>query len=205
MPYEIKTIKDVSEVGKGNIAEIGQYNWGGEYRPYAQAKLCYVKDKGFVVELMCKEKKPRALCIEQNKDVCKDSCLEFFANFKPDMEGMGYVNFECNVKGSLLCCYGTVVYPRKTVMEMGIDHPNAVPFQTEEEWGYSVFIPLSLIESIYGNAEYKKGDYIRGNFFKCGDHTETPHYGSYTVIDPTVIERPSFHQPAYFADMKIVE
>lgn len=205
MKYEIKTIHDVSEVSNGNIAEISQYNWGGEYRPYAQGKLCYVKDQGFVFELMCKESNPRAIYTEQNANVCKDSCLEFFANFKPELKDTGYVNFECNVNGSLLCCYGTVVYPRKTIQEMGIEHPKAVPFKNDTDWGYQVFIPLSLIESVYGQANYKTGDMIKGNFFKCGDDTEIPHFGSYTVIDPEVIKRPSFHQPAYFADMVIVD
>lgn len=205
MVYQIKTINNIEDVCKGSIAEISQYNWGGEYRPYSQAKLCYVKDKGFVVELMCKESNPLAVYVEQNSDVCRDSCLEFFANFKPEIQGKGYVNFECNVNGSLLCCYGTVVYPRKTIVEMGIEHPKAMPFKHENEWGYQVFIPLSLIEKVYGNANYKTGDKIKGNFFKCGDNTEIPHYGSYTVIDSSIIKKPSFHQPAYFADMIIVD
>lgn len=202
MAYQIKTIDDITQVSKGNIAEINVYNWGGDYRPYAQGKLCYVKDQGFVVELLCKETNPRAVYVDQNGPVCKDSCLEFFANFMPKKEGMGYVNFECNANGSLLCCYGTVVYPRQTVVELGIEHPKAEALQTDTEWGYQVFIPLSLIETIYGKTNYQVGDHIKGNFFKCGDDTEHPHFGSYTKID---FPHPSFHQPAFFADMVICE
>lgn len=202
MTYQIKTIDDVSKVCEGNIAEINVYNWGGEYRPYAQGKLCYVKEKGFVVELMCKENNPRATYTEQNSPVCRDSCLEFFANFAPEKEGTGYVNFEGNANGALLCCYGKNVMERQTVAEMGIAHPKAEVFKTETEWGYRVFIPLSLIEKIYGKKTFRAGDHITGNFFKCGDDTAQPHFGSYTKID---YPHPSFHQPTFFADMVICE
>lgn len=205
--YKIKTISNASEVNLGEAAEIAVYNWGDAsghpYRPYAQAKLCFIKDKGFIAELMCRESSPRAIYVEQNKNVCEDSCLEFFANFAPQIEASGYVNFEGNANGSLLCCYGRDISSRHTIAEMGIVHPKAEPFKTQSEWGYRVFIPLSLIKEIYGIDSYKSGDLIRGNFFKCGDKTEYPHFASYTVIDPLVITRPSFHQPAYFADMII--
>ncbi|WMJ21795.1 carbohydrate-binding family 9-like protein [Paludicola sp. MB14-C6] len=200
MAYVIKTIDDISKVSEGNVAEINVYNWGCEYRPYAQGKLCFIKDQGFVVELLCKESNPRAVYVEQNTSVCKDSCLEFFANFKPLKEGTGYINFECNANGSLLCCYGSCVEIRNTVIELGAEHPKAEVFQTESEWGYRVFIPLSLIETIYGEANFKVGDHIKGNFFKCGDDTEHPHYGSYTKIE---FSYPSFHRPEFFADMII--
>lgn len=202
MVYEIKTITDISEIDKGNIAEINKYNWSGEYRPYAYGKLCYIKNQGFAVKLMCRETNPRAIYTEQNSPVCKDSCLEFFANFKPDIEGLGYINFEGNANGSLLCCYGTVVYPRQTIEDMGLEHPIPSVIKTEDSWGYTVFLPLETIKAIYGNADYEIGDHIRGNFFKCGDDTDIPHFGSYTEID---FPHPSFHQPQFFADMVIVE
>ena len=212
MTYEIKTITDVSELEQGNIVDVNIYNWGGDYRPPVKAVFCYVKDKGFDVRLTCYEKNPRATYTQPNARVCRDSCLELYANFKPGVEGKGYMNFECNANGSLLCYYGPVTQDdydgphylgdRVPVVELGYDHPVPRVIRTAEYWGFELFIPLKLIENIYGNAVFHSGDILRGNFYKCGDRTGHPHYASFTKIDTP---RPCFMNPDYFADMIIVD
>lgn len=212
MKYEIKTIDDISEIEKGNVVNVDIYNWGGDYRPVTKAVVCYVKHQGFAVRMTCEEKNPRATFTQPNARVCRDSCLEFFCNFKPlDIE-KGYMNFEGNANGSMLCYYGPVTEfeydgphrlgDRAPVVEMGYDHPTPRIIKTENYWGWELLIPISLIKNIYGDAEFHTGDLIRGNFYKCGDLTEQRHYGSFTKID---FPRPYFMLPEFFADMIITD
>ena len=205
MAYKIKTISDISQVDKGQVAQIDVYNWGGKYKPKALGILCYIKDQGFILRMRCIESNPTAKYIEQNKPVCRDSCLVFFVNFKPQNENSGYINFECNALGSLLCAYGNSVFTRNTIVSMGLEHPNVESFNSDTEWGFDIFIPLTLISGVYNNADFNIGDSIRGNFYKCGDSTKEPHYGSFTMINVATIPAPSFHQPNFFAEMVIVD
>ena len=66
----------------------------------------------------------------------------------------------------------------------------------------STCLLYTSIENIYGDAVFHSGDLLRGNFYKCGDRTEHPHYASFTKIDTP---RPCFMDPDYFADMIIVD
>lgn len=204
MAYEIKTIHSLSEVGKGNPADINIYNWGGDYRPVSKGILCYVTGQGFAVRMTSEEEHPRAMQTEPNSRVCTDSCLEFFANFAPSIPDSGYLNFEGNALGTMLCCYGQPSRPgakRVPVAEMGYPHPRPQPIRGDGFWGWELLIPFSLIRGIYSTADFKTGSHIRGSFYKCGDLTEHPHYGSFVKIDwPT----PNFHRPECFADMVIV-
>lgn len=204
MLYEIKTISDLSQIETGSAADVGIYNWGGSYRPKTAAVLCYMKDLGFAVRLFCKEKDPRATHMEPNSKVYEDSCLEFFANFQPDLKGSGYINFEGNANGAMLCFYGASREDgkRTSIIDMGLSHPVPKVIRTDDGWGWQLLIPLGFIRSVYGKAEYRTGSHIRGGFFKCGDKTASPHYGSYTKIDSPY---PNFHKPEYFADMVITE
>lgn len=199
--YKIKRISSMVDIEQGELAEVNVYNWGGEYRPLVYAKLCYVENEGFGLKLYCEEKNPLARHTpdEKNAMVCKDSCLEMFADFKPTLQ-KGYINFEANANGSLLCEFGKDNQDRKFLVDMGLKHPTVTPFKTETEWGYTLFVPFSLIKQLYGNAEFCKGDMLRVGFFKCGDETEQPHYASFTEIK---WEYPSFHRPQFFADMII--
>ena len=202
MDYKIKTISDTSEIGKGNVVDVDIYNWGSDYRPEVKAVLCYVKDQGFLIRMSTKEKDPLSVQTEPNSAVCTDSCLEFFANFKPAIAGSGYINFEVNSIGTTLSFYGPDRFSRTSLVDLGIMHPTPRAFKTEDEWGWEYLIPLATIERVYGNAEFKTGDVIRANFYKCGDNTAIPHYASFTKID---IDHPDYHCPAFFADMEIVD
>lgn len=204
MNYLIRTISDPSQIEKGDTADVGIYNWGGSYRPKTSAKLCYVKDCGFVVRLFCAEKNPLATHTEPNSKVFEDSCLEFFANFRPDLKGSGYINFEGNANGAMLCFYGAsrADGDRTSIIDLGLSHPSPTVVRTDEGWGWQLTIPLEWIRAIYGSAQYETGSLIRGNFFKCGDKTAAPHYASYTRIDSAV---PNFHKPEFFAEMTITD
>ncbi len=202
MDYSIKTISDPSEIDRGSVVDVNVYNWGGDYRPEVKAVVCYVRDKGFLVRMTAKETNPLSVQTEPNSSVCTDSCLEFFANFKPELPGSGYINFEVNSIGTTLSFYGPDRYSRTSLVDLGIEHPKPRAFRTENQWGWEYLIPLSTIRKVYGSADYKAGDVIRANFYKCGDHTEAVHYASFTRIDA---EHPDFHRPEAFACMEITE
>ncbi|MEG2813661.1 MAG: carbohydrate-binding family 9-like protein [Oscillospiraceae bacterium] len=199
--YEIVTIGNKNEIERGNKANINIYNWSDkndkqDYRPNAFGVLCLLKNEGLFLHMECEETNPLATYTAQNEWVCQDSCLEFFTIPTPAKSQTSYLNFECNANGSLLCAFGDKIYPRKTITELGLDHPKAIPFKTQNSWGYELLIEFDLLSKLYNQEiSYQKGDIITGNFFKCGDKTQNPHFGSYTKIDSAT---PNFHQIQFF-------
>lgn len=200
MTYTIKQVNKTPDWDTLEPAFIREYNWGGSYRPQAEAKLCLVKGEGFLLRIACEEENPKAVYTHDNDPVYTDSCLELFMNFKPQQTGAGYINFEGNANGAILCCYGTSRHNRKKIIDFGTSHPKAKPFRGSGQWGYELFIPLSLIQTVYGDSSFQKGDILKGNFFKCGDETEIPHYGSWTKIDTPA---PDYHLPEFFGIFEI--
>lgn len=181
-------------------AAIDQYNWGETYRPKSEARLCLIGREGFLLRIMSEESAPRAVYTKSNDPVYKDSCLEFFVNFRPSENSTGYINFECNANGALLCAYGDSCRNRKPVCDLGLPAPPVKPFRGSGFWGYELFIPMAFVKRFFGDSNFQKGDVLRGGFFKCGDDTEFPHYGSWTVIQSRV---PNFHLPQYFGTLEI--
>lgn len=198
--YLIKQTDTLPDWDTAEPIPISEYNWGGGYRPKAIAKLCFVKGKGFSLRITCEEQSPKAVYYHDNDPVYKDSCLEFFVNFKPDTAGSGYINFEGNSNGALLCGYGNSRHNRKSIKDFDVPQPIAKPFKTDNLWGYELCIPLNLIQKVYGDSSFKRGDTLKGNFFKCGDETITRHYGSWTKIGSPV---PDYHLPEYFGTLEI--
>ena len=61
-------------------------------------------------------------------------------------------------------------------------------------------IPTQTIHSLYGKLWFLPGDKLRGNFYKCGEKTPQPHWGSWAKLSG---DTPQLHQPAYFGDLEI--
>lgn len=196
MAYLIKEIKD------NNIdsLQVKEYPWGGSYRPEVTVQMWREKDKGFGIKMVCYEKNPKACYRKDNEPVYRDSCMEAFLNFYPEEEGSGYLNFEMNSLGTLLCHYGATSEARKSVADMGIFPPRPYAKVYEDHWELDLFIETAFIKNIYGKADFEKGHIIKGNFYKCGDATDEPHYGAW---QPIVYEKPSFHRPEFFGDLII--
>ena len=199
MEYKIMTVTELPDWSLIPQAQIATYPWGGEYRPLAWARLCFVPGRGFLLRLECEETDPKATYAKINDPVCKDSCLEAFLNFKPELPGCGYLNLEANAKGTFLCGYGKDRYGRKSLGDLGVPYPTVTPFSTESSWGWVAEIPLPLLQQVYGEAEFVPGDRIKGNFYKCGDELQTPHFLSW---NPIQIEQPDFHRPDFFGTLE---
>ncbi|GHU65657.1 hypothetical protein FACS189447_04980 [Spirochaetia bacterium] len=157
------------------------------------AKLCYSPDK-IHVRLQAVEKQILSRFSGLLDMVCLDSCLEFF--FSPLEGHLHYFNFEFNPQGAMWLGYGS---DRNHSIRQYIPKYRELfsvsPFTIEGGWGVEFSIPSSFI-CIYAPAfTLEKGKTIRGNFYKCGDETATPHY---LVWNPIESKTPDYHKPEYF-------
>lgn len=130
-----------------------------------------------------------------NESVYKDSCVEFFVRPVNDHR---YLNFEVNALGFMLLGIGAARGQRK-LLNPDIDiFSMKTSAQSEEsykadQWTVEYKIPLAFFKDLYKDFDIKNGFY--GNFYKCGDETEYPHYGMWNEIN---LESPDFHAPEFF-------
>lgn len=198
--YKIKILESKKKISSGEIAPVNQYNWGGDYRPETFGQLCFIKDFGFILKMTCTETNPVATVLPPTGQVCIDSCLESFINFKPNDPTSPYINFEVNALGTICCEFSPKGGLRPRFENNNIPLPTVEIFKSDTQWGFIMEIKLEILKAIYGDISFHKDSRLTGNFFKCGDKTPIRHYGSYTKID---FPHPSFHQPQFFADMII--
>lgn len=181
-------------------ADIDCYQWESpeKYRPEAYAKMFFLRDKGVYVLLMCKEENPRTQCKSTGEKVYEDSCLETFLCFDPE----GYINIETNANGVYLSEFGTSRYSRRLLSEFTKEEPIVKPIRDGEYWGNEIFFSNEIFKALYSSFNTVKSGIFRGNFYKCGDLTEIPHYGSFSPMGS--FER-GFHAPEKFAYFVVEE
>lgn len=198
--YEVKSVKNETEflerMEAWPKAEICEYPWGGDYRPAAYGILCKGSEE-FFVYLAAQESRVRCEVKEPNGPVCTDSCLEFF--YQPSETG--YFNFEWNPKGVLHLGFGKGRHGRVPVTEKtGEDFLiRKAEFDRigETGWWYVAFrIPFSFIRRYAPEFDETAAEIGKGNFYKCGDKTESPHWGCFS---PVGTGQPDYHRPEYFA------
>ena len=161
--------------------------WTPEVNISATAQVCYDAD-ALYLRLAAKEKDIRA---EENGPLgmpCQDSCLEFF--FSPMEEDPRYFNFEFNPLKALYLGFGAERSTRVRQIVRDVDASFAPkPFFTEDGWGIEYRIPLSFMRVYDPDFEFYGKKY--GNFYKCGDLTEVPHYLAWS---PLSSETPDYHR-----------
>ena len=181
-------------------ADVAHYAWCEGYTPVTEARLVYVAGDRFVLRMSCAEVDPKAVYTAYMEDVYKDSCMEFFADWLGDGR---YINMEMNAKGTLLSCIGPDRFTRTPVAAFtdGVIFPVAAE-RTAEAWSVTAEIPLSLLARILGVDEVsvESGFAFRGNFYKCGDETEIPHFGMW---NPVELPSPNFHCPEFFGNIVV--
>lgn len=200
MEYTIHQMDSLSEWENVEYISVNNYPWGGSYRPNVTAKAILVRGQYFAVRMECEESSPRAVYTENNSNIYEDSCMECFINFKPLLEGSGYINLEANANGALFSGYGECSIDRVLLCDRNLIEPPVTALVYPNRWSCDFIIPLSLIEQIYGNARFETGDILKGNFFKCGDKTETAHYATWA---PNGNPSPAFHMPQNFGKLII--
>lgn len=184
------------------VAPIDTYRWLTGYAPHTEARLAYVEGEGFLLHMDCEETDPRAVFEHDNDPVYTDSCMEFFAIW--DNTSEDYVNLEMNARGTLLSCIAPGRHDRTPIRDVCGRAFDVCGEIFETGWRVTADIPLAMLATLYRTdadtlaAKMRPGYTFRGNFYKCGDATEMPHYGMWNPVDtPT----PDFHAPAYFGEL----
>ena len=170
------------------------------YSPYAYAKLAALSDR-FAVFLNAEEPDIRAEVTELNGPVHTDSCLEFFVKFDPEHDKQ-YMNFEINPIRTLFLGMGDARADRKRIVvpDYKAFFNIATDINPPHDWNVHFEIPFSFIKEYFPTFIWGKGSYLAGNFFKCGDKTERPHF---TCWSPVVSEKPDFHRPESFLPLRM--
>lgn len=195
------------------ILPINQCTWP-EYPllPQAQAQLCFLKEQGLILRLTAQESSPRAVFQAQDDPVYQDSCLEAFLTFSREENSPGYMNLEVNSNGAFLAALGTCRENRTPLKVLTQNAPQkfSLPeikaFRKPDCWGWESFLSLSFIEAVWGKravlALTEDRGVFWGNFYKCGDKTDAPHYLSWSPIETPA---PDFHRPEQFGVITLSE
>ena len=177
----------------------------GAVAPRTMGILQLVPGEGLHVTLSCFQKDPEAIYWNANDPVCQDSCMEAFIDCFPELPQYGYINLEINSNGAVLCGFGTDRYNRKFLTELGLPHPTATitkgVIDGMDYWQADSFLPLSLLETLYERpCNWSAGHKMKGNFYKIGSKTSSPHWCSWS---PLLGVKKDFHSPEYFGDLII--
>lgn len=175
---------------------IDNYKWvDNNYKPLTEVFLCH-NDVAIKVRIKAHETKLRYEAKNDDGRVWCDSCVEFFV--KPFAGDDRYINFEINPIGSMIMSIGATRINRQTIV---FEYKSLLELKTEvckEFWSAEFMIPFSMLYEIYIIADMKKPNSIFGNFYKCGDETEFPHFGMWNEV---ISEKPDFHRPEYFGEL----
>jgi Carbohydrate-binding family 9 len=180
---------------------ISHYLWlDNGYRPHVEVRLCH-SQQSLYVHFDVFEAKIRVRYTRFQDPVYKDSCVEFFVDLFPERKA-GYINFETNALGAMLVAIGPdrnrrIPIPKADLKGLEIVSSIKRPisgYHGAEFWTLAYKIPLRLFEQYYGS-RIKSGHIARANFYKCGDETETPHFGAWSPIQSP---QPDFHRPEFF-------
>ena len=201
MEYIAPIFKSAAEAKDFPVAAIDSFMWDENgYKPESCAALFGVEGEGIHALLWSWEKNPRCVCTKRDEPVYTDSCLELF--LMPVEGDDRYVNFEVNKNGVYLSQIGTCRGDRVFIKELTDLEPVIAPMEIkadgEKAWGVDITIPENLISALYHTDFSLCETKITGNFYKCGDLTEFPHYGAHF---PVRTEKPDFHRPEFFGDI----
>jgi hypothetical protein len=200
--YRIQTIAH-GAVHSGEVFSLPYNRPEGAKAPETQGQLVYLPCEGLELSMWCREENPRSVYHQPNDPVHTDSCVEMFLNCFPDSPEYGYIGLEINANGASHCSFGTSRHMRAYVLNLGLPHP-AVRAECFIEhgqswWRVSCLLRQSLLEALYErDCAFEPGHRMRGNFYKCGDDTESPHWASWAPL-----ERVDFHVPELFGEFVI--
>lgn len=180
--------------------KLGYSNWDSKAEYDTFFKMCFVKNKGICLRMHTNEISLRAVNKNRDENMWEDSCMEFFlCPFEGRKE---YLNFEMNPNGAYLCQFGEERENRVFIKSLTDCEADITAQVCENGWSVELFVPVSLVSEAF-NESFKAGPCtLKGNFYKCGDLTEKPHYGSFSKM--TTLP-PGFHNPECFAEIRIIE
>ncbi len=169
-----------------------------DYSPKIEFSATY-GDEGFYAHFKAYEKNPRITMTQHLELVNKDSCVEWFMNFDP-VHTDRYFNFEMNAGGIANIAFRKDRYDKTPLSVEDIESMNIKAEIFEDYWTLDYLVPFELIKKYIPDYEFKTGLEHPANVYKCGDDTEIPHWGCWSMVDR---EKPDFHIPAFFGRMTI--
>lgn len=198
---EGEAVPALLDKNKIEFQSIDVVNWKEfSYKPDVSFRIAHT-GKDLLLHYKVKEASVRALAAEDNGAVWEDACVEFFVSPQSDS---CYYNFECNCIGKLLVQGGPLskrpmASPQTLSTIKRWSSLGSKPFKErigDCSWEVALVIPASAL--FLHSVDTFDGKTMKGNFYKCGDKLQTPHYLSWNPID---LERPMFHCPAYFGTL----
>jgi len=179
--------------------KIDTVNW--ETYPYCPETSFRIAHNGEAIFLNYRinESDITAVCNNDNGRIWEDSCVEFFISFNDE----SYFNIECNCIGKILIGKGSGKENRINLPESLLSSVyrwsslgNSPVENLSGDWEVSLIIPKKILypelSSSFDKVEAK------GNFYKCGDLLQTPHFLSW---NPIHTESPNFHRPDFFGKL----
>ena len=187
---------------------ITHFPWADSgHRPRVQVRVLY-DERALALIFRVEDRYVRAVAERFQDGVCTDSCVEFFV--APITGSQAYFNFEVNCGGTMLLhrCPSPEERDqgRKTenvsdedgaTIQMATTLPKIVEPEIAEPttWAVEYHVPFALFAKYFGSQTPPPGCEWLGNFYKCGDQTSHPHWGSWAPVDTP---RPNFHQPIFY-------
>lgn len=183
---------------------LSSHNWSGQY-PYAPTVTVRLWHTGseVCVAFAVDERSVRAMATEDQGEVWKDSCVEWFLTFGD----WGYYNIEANCCGKILMAHrrSRKVYVKRAdgqVLQKIRRYATITdgPFDSRHQsglWHLTLVIPADAFFA--DTPTGLSGRTIRANFYKCGDMLLDPHYMSWQPIGTAT---PDFHRPEFFGTLR---
>ena len=156
--------------------------------PMTTVKGVY-SDKGLTVLFQSDEKNVLARYKGVNEKPWTDSCVEIFFNPCPTLSNK-YFNFELSAGGGLLIGYGEERGNRLRC-DFTLDIFDIETEIKSDGWTAKLTIPFSFVLK-YAEEFH---NVFSGNFQKCGDETQSPHFVVWNEIKSNI---PDFHKPEFF-------
>lgn len=181
--------------------QVSIVNWDEyPYKPDVKFRIAHDGDNIYI-DWKIKEDDIKAVCEEDQGEVWKDSCAEFFISFNGSPT---YYNIESNCIGKILVATGIDRNERTSVPTQYLNKVqrwsslgDRAIHRPAGDWQLSLIIPKELF--YLDKITSLSGITARANFYKCGDELAEPHFLSWNPIDnPT----PNFHLSNFFGKIK---
>lgn len=198
-------VLDLSSVGfamesKARRESVDVVNWETyPYKPIVAFDIARSRENLYI-RFFVKGNSLKAVYDVDNSPVHQDSCVEFFMKKQEDQN---YMNFEFNCIGT---CDAARRESRDSKSSLSTEEYAAIrrysslertPFAEKKgvySWELVVAIPFRLMGLDPDHLPEK----ILGNFYKCADDTDFPHFVSWSPID---LPEPNFHCPQFFGEI----